>query len=277
VIEYHHTENLHTVQGAAATLSRVFSSNLPTTLLDVGCGTGTWLRAAADMGISYVFGIDGIVAAESQLHISRGNLERRDLTAQFDLGRRFDVALCLEVAEHIPESSAATLVSSIVSHSDNVLFSAACPGQPGQHHINCQWPDYWQRLFNIHGYVCDESIRWQIWEDTRIEPWYRQNIFWARRDPLKAGQEARLRSVIHPELFEALSITFNTKAVDKEVKSIAAGSMPWNWYFTVAIQAVFAKLVRRARTVVNRLPLATKCFVGTSKNCSRCRSRSALE
>lgn len=217
------------------------------TLLDVGCGTGTWLRAAAEMGISYVFGVDGIIAAENQLHVPSGNLERLNLAAQFDLGRRFDVALCLEVAEHLPESAAATLVSSIVAHSDNVLFSAACPGQPGQHHINCQWPNYWQHLFNIRGYVCDDSIRWQIWEDSRIEPWYRQNIFWARRDPLKAGQEARLRSVIHPELFEALNETFNANAVDKELKSIAAGSKRWTWYFILANGAVFSKLVRYVR------------------------------
>jgi SAM-dependent methyltransferase len=252
VIDYDHQQNLHTVQGAAATLSRVFSSNVPTTLLDVGCGTGTWLRAAADMGILDVVGVDGIIVAENELQIPSGNLEQRDLTAPFDLGRRFDFVLCLEVAEHIPESSAATLVSSIVSHSDNVLFSAACPGQPGQHHINCQWPDYWQRLFNSHGLICDDSIRWQIWEDSRIEPWYRQNIFWARRDPLRAGQEARLRPVIHPELFEVSSRTSNAKAVDKELELIAAGSKGWTWYFTVSMRAAFAKVVRRAHKVGGR-------------------------
>jgi SAM-dependent methyltransferase len=248
MIDYNYEHNVHTVQGAAATLSRVFSSNVPTTLLDVGCGTGTWLRAAKEMGILHVVGVDGIIADENQLHIQRSNLVQHDLTAPFNLGRRFDVVLCLEVAEHIPESSATTLVSSIVSHSDNVLFSAACPGQAGQHHINCQWPSYWQRLFNSHGFVCDDSIRWRIWEDSRIEPWYRQNIFWARRDPFAAGQEARLRSVLHPALFDAVSYT-NAKAVDQELELIAAGSMQWSWYFTVAMRAAFAKVIRRSRKV----------------------------
>jgi SAM-dependent methyltransferase len=246
-IDFDHSRNPATVQGAAATLSRVFSSNLPTTLLDVGCGTGTWLRAAANMGIQNVVGIDGIVVAEDQLHIPGSNVKQRDLTVPFDLGRRFDFVLCLEVAEHIPESSAATLVSSLVFHSDNVLFSAACPRQPGQHHVNCQWPDYWQRLFNSRGFICEDSLRWQIWEDSRIEPWYRQNIFWARRDPLRAGQEARLLAVIHPELFEALNLTVSAEVADKKLQSIAVGSMPWTWYFAVSMRAAFAKLVRRAR------------------------------
>jgi len=246
LIDYDHKQNVHTVQGAAATLSKVFSSNLPKSLLDVGCGTGTWLRAAADMGILSVVGVDGIVVADNQLHVPRSNVRQCDLTAPLYLGQRFDFALCLEVAEHLPESSAATLVSSLVFHSDNVLFSAACPGQPGQHHINCQWPGYWQHLFNNHGFVCDDSIRWQIWEDLRIEPWYRQNIFCARRDPLRAGEEARLRSVIHPELFEDLSRTLNAKAVDKQLQSISAGSMPLTWYLTVSMRAVFAKVARHA-------------------------------
>jgi SAM-dependent methyltransferase len=245
-IDYDHIGNLHTVQGATSALSKAFSPHVPITLLDVGCGTGTWLRAAADLGVLQVVGVDGVVVAESHLHVPRSNIEHCDLTASFDLGRRFDVVLCLEVAEHIPESAAATLISSIVGHSDKVLFSAACPGQPGQHHVNCQWPDYWQCLFNSHGFVCDDSIRWQIWEDSRIEPWYRQNIFWARHDPLKAGQEPRLRPVIHPELVESLSRTFVTKAVHKELQLIAAGSMRWSWYFAIPMRAAFAKVVRRA-------------------------------
>jgi hypothetical protein len=246
-IDYDHTANLHTLQGAAAALSTIFGSGAPKSLLDVGCGTGTWLRAGMDLGALDVLGIDGIAVPEEQLHVARTAIELRDLSSPFDLGRRFDVALCLEVAEHLPESCSAGLISSIAAHSDAILFSSACPGQPGQHHVNCQWPSYWQALFNGQGYVCDDSVRWQIWDDRRIEPWYRQNIFWARREPHYAGREPRLKAVIHPELggmikeFEAM-----TKNMNKSLRDdIEEGRMQLAWYVAISSQAMLAKLLRR--------------------------------
>src|SRR5262245_54459582 len=166
-IDYDHGQNRHTLEGAADALFSILGSNIPRSLLDVGCGTGTWLRAASDLGVAEVFGVDGIVP-EASLHISKDLVSQQDLSKTFNLARRFDVALCLEVAEHLPEEAADSLITSIVAHSDMVLFSAACPGQPGQHHINCQWPIYWQDLFNQRGYACDDSVRWKIWDDSRI-------------------------------------------------------------------------------------------------------------
>ena len=109
------------------------------------------------------------------------------------------------------------LVTSIVDHADTVLFSAACPDQFGQHPVNCQWPKYWQDLFNGHGFACDESIRWSIWIDSRIEPWYRQNIFFARYNPENAGREKRISPVIHPDMIDLFCLT----------KNLAHKSPPW--------------------------------------------------
>jgi SAM-dependent methyltransferase len=245
-IDYNHATSLHTLQGAAAALSTIFRLGAPKSLLDVGCGTGTWLRAAIDLGTLEVLGVDGIAVPEEQLHVARTAIELRDLSSPFNLGRRFDVALCLEVGEHMPESSGTGLISSIVAHSDTILFSAACPGQPGQHHVNCQWPSYWQTLFNGYGYVCDDSVRWQIWDDTRIEPWYRQNIFWARRDPRSAGREPRLKAVIHPE-FDGMIEKFDEmiKKMNKDLlDDIEQGRMRIAWYIAVPSRAMVAKLLR---------------------------------
>jgi cyclopropane fatty-acyl-phospholipid synthase-like methyltransferase len=88
-IDYDHAASLHTLQGAAAALSTIFGScPAPKSLLDVGCGTGTWLRAAIDLGALDVLGIDGIAVPEQQLHVARTAIELWDLSNPLDLGRR---------------------------------------------------------------------------------------------------------------------------------------------------------------------------------------------
>lgn len=199
-VDYDHSENVHTLTGASAALSALLDGQAPASLLDVGCGTGTWLRAALDLGVSDVFGVDGVDVTPEKFHAPKNVYRQMDFTKAFDLCRRFDVVLCLEVAEHLPASAAETFVGSLVTHGDLILFSAASPNQPGQHHVNCQWPDYWQALFNRLGYACEDSLRWQIWRDTRIEPWYRQNVFRARKHP-SAGSEPRIEAVLHPDMW----------------------------------------------------------------------------
>jgi SAM-dependent methyltransferase len=213
----------------------------PASLLDVGCGAGTWLRAAAELGISDLCGIDGVVLAPERLHVARELIRSLDLSKAFFTGRCFDILLCLEVGEHLPDNSAPILISSLVAHSDKIIFSAACPGQAGQHHINCQWPSYWQHLFNAKGFACDDLVRWQIWDDERIEPWYRQNMFVARRDGNLAGREPRIRSVIHPSLLGTMYHALDSRAF----AVVEGGEMPLSWYFKVAPKVMVAKIRRK--------------------------------
>ena len=112
----------------------------------------------------------------------------------------FDLVLCLEVAEHLSEHASRLLVRSLTRHGDFIVFSAAIPNQPGENHIHCRWPDYWQSLFNDEGYRCEDWLRWALWDDDDIEPWYRQNVFTAVRDSGGASREKRIQRVIHPEI-----------------------------------------------------------------------------
>jgi SAM-dependent methyltransferase len=245
-INYDHIRNRHnhTLDGAAAAFQTIFGSNPPKSILDVGCGAGAWMRAALERGATDVVGIDGIEIPEECLYVPRSFIKTFDLSEPINLGRRFDVVFCLEVAEHLSEASAETLISSIVAHTDTVLFSAACPNQPGQHHINCRWPGYWQLQFNQRGYVCDDSVRWQIWADDRIEPWYRQNAFWARRDAKNAGKEPRLRDVIHPAMSDAIC-SQQLRDMSEHLRDIEQGSQRWTWYISLATRALLVKLGRR--------------------------------
>lgn len=240
-VEYTHSENLHTLTGAEAALRFLWKDTMPASLLDVGCGIGTWLRAAQNLGVADIYGIDGVEIAEDALLIPRHLFARFDLTTRLQLGRKFAVAVCLEVAEHLPATAAEVLIATLTDHADTIYFSAACPGQAGQHHINCQWPEYWQALFNQCGFVCDDAVRWQIWDMPEIEPWYRQNLFIATKNAVKAGTESRLASVVHPAMLPSLEFT----SLAQSRQQIEAGCLPLSWYISTPVRAYYAKIQRR--------------------------------
>lgn len=240
-INYDHRANLHSLVGPRMALPLILEGRAPGSVLDVGCGTGTWLRAALDLGVTEIQGIEGVEIPADQLHVPADCIGNKDLTTDWDLGRRFDLLLCFEVAEHLDESHALALISALTRHSDCIAFSAACPGQPGQHHVNCQWPAYWQQLFNRCGYVCEDAIRWRIWNVADIEPWYRQNMFLARLETEAAGREPRIPPVVHPGMMASF---FHTHAVN-QIQRIERGLMPIRWYGTVPFQALASKMRRR--------------------------------
>lgn len=185
----------------------------PSSMLDVGCGQGTWSKTAMNLGIRDQIGVDGAWARPA-LAIPENAFRSFDLAAPFDLGRRFDLVISMEVAEHIGASCAAVFVSNLVRHSDAVVFSAAIPFQGGTYHANERWPSYWTSLFTDHGYRCFDFLRWKIWNNERVATWYRQNILIfantrnsdliARLDELSHAPLPEGLSVVHPEIWTAM-------------------------------------------------------------------------
>lgn len=146
-------------------------------VVDFGCGEGAWLKACLEHGVESVVGLDGDYVKLDKLRIDRKDFQAVDLRRPIRLDRRFDLAMCLEVAEHLPRRSARGLVESLVAAAPVVLFSAALPGQGGISHINEQWPFYWERLFAENGMRKYDVVRPMIWKNSSIELWYRQNIY----------------------------------------------------------------------------------------------------
>lgn len=241
---YDHAANreVHSVEGALVALRTLFPDGVPASVFDVGCGTGTWLKAAQNLGANDVFGVDGVAIPASQLLISPDLFQVADLNQPLRLNRRFDLVLCLETAEHLRPESAETIVETLVAHSDTILFSAAAPGQPGTNHFNCQWPGWWQSLFNARGFACSDAVRWQIWNDDRIEPWYRQNQMLAKHAP-NAGSEPRVEPVIHPAMVDI----YSWDKIEQERAAISSGSLQWTWYLAAPFNAVAGKALRRIR------------------------------
>ena len=147
-----------------------------TSVVVVGCGTGEWLSVFAETGAADYLGIDGPWVDPAALRIPRERFMATDLAAPPPINRRFDLALSVEVAEHLPESSADTFVATLTSLAPVVAFSAAIPGQGGTSHINEQWPEYWAAKFQARGYTCIDCLRARLWNDPRVQWWYAQNI-----------------------------------------------------------------------------------------------------
>jgi SAM-dependent methyltransferase len=193
-------------KAVAPLIVRLFA---PGSFVDVGCGTGTWTRALKDAGVPAALGIDGHNVQDRQLVIPRAEFQRHDLTQVLRLDRRFDLALSLEVAEHLPPERAGGFVADLCRLSDVVVFSAAVPGQGGTHHVNEQWPSYWIALFESCGYTVVDCLRPQLWYNTDVAWWYRQNMLtFIKHEELakypaavELGRQPFPPDVVHPQAY----------------------------------------------------------------------------
>jgi hypothetical protein len=227
------------VRAAAHIVPLVLHYVQPASAIDLGCGLGAWLAAFADRGVADIRGVDSGAVPAADLVIPESQFIRHDLTHPLFVHRRFDLALALEVAEHLDAIFAETFVRSLTTLSDIVLFSAAVPYQGGYHHVNEQWPEYWATLFSVRGYVPVDCLRARIWLNPEVKWWFAQNIFFFVRQaslgayPLleRYYQEHREGplSLVHPKLF--LLRTEDESAISPHWETMAepaerAGSPP---------------------------------------------------
>jgi SAM-dependent methyltransferase len=204
-----YTKRFYSVQrdrsrsSAEAILPPIIHAVQPSSVVDVGCGVGTWLSTVLAAGVTDVLGLDGAWVKPDSLDIPADRFQTADLRQPISIVRRFDLALCMETGEHLPTERSAGLVSDLVGLAPVVLFSAAVPGQGGTDHINEQWPDFWGSLFASHDYECVDAIRWQHWTDERVEFWYAQNAFlYVAKDRASLDLAAPVglpRRIVHPD------------------------------------------------------------------------------
>jgi len=171
---------------------------IPATYLDLGSGTGAMVNCARKLG-SDAMGVDLINGPE-------GHFVHHDLTRPLRIARdsftvepglpdhlaqRFDLITSLEVAEHLPLEAHETLIDTIARHlrpkpdfygeSGYVIFSAAPPGQGGEHHIGCRPAVQWRDMFHARGMSYREDYTRQLahlfgWVTGPASGWLASNI-----------------------------------------------------------------------------------------------------
>lgn len=201
-----HEKTIH----AANTILSILIEHIPTvhSAVDIGCGVGTWLSVLQKKGVNEVRGFDGNWVDRKLLVIPHSCFTEIDLTRSMTRSNiKYDLAICLEVAEHLPAQRAEEFVFFLTELSDYVLFSAAIPFQGGKNHVNEQWQHYWVELFGKMNYLVYDVIRPKIWDDSRIPFWYRQNILLFVRQEKTTDKwpcidvSSRQIDIVHPDLY----------------------------------------------------------------------------
>ncbi|MDQ2719740.1 MAG: class I SAM-dependent methyltransferase [Bacteroidota bacterium] len=200
-IKYIHDTLVHNTNAAEQIVPQLIKDFRPQSVVDVGCGIGTWLKVFKTYGIQDFLGIDGENVNRNLLMIEDENFLSVDLSHPLNFQRRFDIAISLEVAEHLPEECADIFIKTLTNLSDTVFFSAAIPGQGGQNHVNEQYPDYWGKIFLKYGYGITGNYSQMFWNNNKVEWWYRQNMIVYRKQNI-SNQSTELNVYIHPELYK---------------------------------------------------------------------------
>lgn len=170
-------------------------------VVDVGCGVGAWLAEFKRQGAQRIVGLDGEYVDRNLLQIDVEEFHPWDLAQSLPSIERFDLALSLEVGEHLPQARAASFVADLTALAPAVLFSAAIPGQGGTDHVNEQWQDYWADLFREVGYRPHDCVRPTVWNDSNVQPWYAQNALLYLHESVNVPQVPGMPlRVVHPEL-----------------------------------------------------------------------------
>ena len=161
----------------------------PKSVVDFGCGCGFLLERLSQHGVSNILGIEGSEKVEAFWKAELPGALRKNLVIadilNLDYTKEYDLAVCMEVAEHIEASHAADLVTIIArSSSKHIWFTAASPGQGGTGHVNLKPLHYWSNLFEeISDFKPDWELTYKIKQEMLKNhtlvlgyPWFRDNL-----------------------------------------------------------------------------------------------------
>ncbi len=150
------------VRSAKIVTEVLYNMFRPARLADLGCGCGIYSHILSARGV-LTLAIDGVRPPPE--HSFPVEILLCDLTEPFkNTWGKFDMALCLEVAEHIPEGFSDVFLKNIMAFSDRLVMSAAPPGQGGHHHVNERPRRYWVQKLARLGFAYNRGASGRILE-----------------------------------------------------------------------------------------------------------------
>ena len=171
----------------------------PSSVVDFGCCAGAWLSVFAKDSKIDIFGVDGEYIDKSKLLINKECFMPTDFESEIPaLPHHYDMALCLEVAEHLSDEAGKRLIRRLCQAADVIVWSAAIPQQGGTNHINERWPTHWEKEFKKYDLYANDDIRREFWNDRRVGFCIRQNILTYLRNSYRARSPL---DVVHPEVY----------------------------------------------------------------------------
>jgi len=226
-MNYLHRTIEHNTKAASSIVPLLIKMFNIDSVIDVGCGLGTWLKIFNEFGIEDYLGVDGDYINLQLLQIPQTKLLIADLEKDLNIKRKFSLVLCLEVAEHLSKTRAASFIKELTKLGDRIVFSGAIPSQGGQNHINEQYPDYWISYFRTESFQVQDSIRPLIWNNNEIDWWYRQNII-----VFEKKTNAYSNNCVNPLITKELYVN-KLNEIEKltlDIQKIEKGSMRFKYY-----------------------------------------------
>lgn len=204
----------------------------PKSIIDFGCGVGCWLKAFDEYcKLKRMMGLEGDWLVKEKLMVSEKNIRYVDFMNDWEISSEelYDLAICLEVAEHLNEERGNLLLDNMTKVSNIILFSAAIPQQGGSGHVNERWQSYWIQKFQDRKYVCADIIRPNIWGNSKVLAHYRQNMFLFVRkeyiEKIPVLQEyigyPMLMDVVHPDIYSQQRVARKFMEKNKENEFLA--------------------------------------------------------
>jgi hypothetical protein len=142
-------------------------------VVDFGCGLATYSSNIILSGIN----CEAYDGNPNTPTLTNGLGNVLDLSNSFDLEKKFDCVLCLEVGEHIPKKYEQVFIDNICNHTKNLLIlSWAVIGQGGDGHVNCQNNDYIIREMGVRGFNYDDKNTFILRNSISNAPWFRNTI-----------------------------------------------------------------------------------------------------
>jgi len=177
----------------------------PRSVLDIGCGHGAWGAVFRDHGVQHVFGVDATVSPHALIPTAEVDLAQPfKLKPDFHT-ERYDLAVCVEVAEHLPPERAEGFVDDVCRSATSVLWSAAIPGQGGVGHLNEQWQTVWAERFLRNGWTVTGYPSHRYWDVPSVEPWYAQSLMvaWDPKAYLAIVDlpQTKVVDAVHPTIY----------------------------------------------------------------------------